>query len=118
MQLITVSDVPSQTLVVQVGGQNCSLSVYQRSTSGVDTNGNPTSVGLFMDVEVEGEPVITGVLCENLNRIVRDPYLGFIGDFAWWDTQGSPLAGLDPSTPGLGSRYQLLYMEADDVAGF
>ena len=68
---------PNQTLQVQLANQPCQLNVYQ------------FAFGLFMDVYVAGTLVIAGVLCQNLNRIVRSAYLGFSGDFAFVDTQGT-----------------------------
>jgi hypothetical protein len=91
---------PSQTLTTTLGGQGCQLNVYQKST------------GLFMDVIVNNVLIIGGVVCENLNRIVRSAYLGFIGDFVFLDTQGTS----DPTYTGLGSRYVLIYLTAADLA--
>jgi len=65
-----------------------------------------------MDVLVGGTTIISGVICENLNRIVRDAYLGFSGDFAWYDTQGTS----DPVYTGIGTRFVLLYLTPDDLA--
>lgn len=67
---------------------------------------------MFMDVYVGTTLIIAGVQCENLNRIVRDSYLGFQGDFAFRDTQGDT----DPYYTGLGTRYRLLYLTPDDLA--
>ena len=60
--------------------------------------------------------IVCGVLCENLNRIVRSLYLGFSGDFVFFDTQG----GNDPQDPiytGLGSRFVLVYLTPSDLDG-
>jgi hypothetical protein len=99
MLIVPTQAVPNQSLQVQLGNQACTLNVYQYP------------YGLFMDVYVSGAIIIGGVICENLNRIVRDFYLGFVGDFVWFDTQGSN----DPIYTGLGSRYQLIYLEAADI---
>jgi len=99
MQIIPISDVFSQTLSVQLAGQNCRIAIYQKST------------GLYCDVYVNGAMLIGGVICQNLNRIVRSAYLGFIGDLCFFDTQGS----LDPASPGLGARYLFVYLEASDL---
>jgi len=99
MQTIPISDVYSQTLSAQLGGQNCKISIYQKST------------GLFCDLYVSDALIIGGVLCLNLVRIVRDAYLGFVGDLFFMDGQGSA----DPVSPGLGSRYVLYYLEAGDL---
>lgn len=100
MQLIPLQATANQTVSVQLSGQSCTLNVYQKST------------GLFMDVLVNDVLIIGGVLCENLNRIVRSTYLGFIGDFAFVDTQGT----LDPYYEGIGSRYYLIYLNASELA--
>ena len=50
--------------------------------------------------------------CEDRNRIVRDLYLGFVGDLCFMDTQGTT----DPVSPGLGLRYVLVYLDAFDLA--
>lgn len=104
--VIPIQAVPSQTLTVLLSNQSCQLNIYQ------------TNYGLFMDVYVNNGLIIGGVICENLNRIVRDAYLGFIGDFTFYDTQ--PPAdfpgGEDPYYTGLGSRFELVYLDASDVS--
>jgi hypothetical protein len=97
---IPLQPAAAQTLSVVVGQQNTQLNVY-------------TKLGvLYMDVYVDNAAIILGVQCENRNRIVRSAYLGFIGDFVFVDTQGNT----DPFYTGLGSRYQLEYLEAADLA--
>ncbi len=100
MQIIPIIDEPSQTLKAKLAGQNCVINLYQKST------------GLFCDLYVSDALIVGGVICENLNRIVRSAYLGFTGDLMMMDTQGTD----DPSTPGLGSRFLLCYLEASDQA--
>lgn len=99
MILISVAAVPNQSLQVQLDGQSCTLNIQQ------------TAFGLFMDVLIGTEQIIAGVICENWNRIVRSLYLGFVGDFAWIDTQGTS----DPVYTGIGSRYYLVYLEETDL---
>ena len=99
MLIVPVNAVANQTFDVQLGGQSCTLNIYQKPT------------GLFMDVLVNAVQIIGGVLCLNLNRIVFNAYLGFVGDFAFIDTQGST----DPVYTGLGARYVLAYIEAADL---
>lgn len=103
MLVVPLQTLPSQSLQIQLDGQSCTLNVYQYA------------FGLFMDVYVAGAPIITGVICQNLNRIVRSAYLGFSGDFAFVDTKGDT----DPIYTGLGdssARYQLVYLEESDLA--
>ena len=99
MQIIPLSATESQSLLVQVNGQSTQLNVYQKF------------YGVFMDVYLEGTLVIGGVLCLNLNLIIRSQYLGFSGDFAFYDTQGDA----DPTYSGLGSRYKLIYCLPSDL---
>lgn len=99
MMTIPLAPVPSQTLNVVLAQQNCTLNIYQRIT------------GLFIDVYVNDALIIGGVICENANRIVRSAYLGFIGDLAFYDTQGKS----DPVSSGLGAQYQLVYLETTDL---
>jgi len=99
MQLLALQTVPSQTLQATLGNQNVRLNVYQKF------------FGLFMDVYVADQLIIGGVICLNLTKIVRDAYLGFVGDFTFIDNQGAS----DPVYTGLGSRYSLIYLEASDL---
>src|SRR5258707_10641053 len=101
MLIVPAQANPNQAFNVTLGGQQVQLSIYQ------------TDYGLFTDVTVAGEPIATGVLCENLNRIVRAAYSGFLGDLVWIDTSG---AGTDPIYTGIGVQYQLVYLEAADLS--
>ena len=100
MQVIPLQVVPSQTLQVQLSGQNCAINVYQLST------------GIFIDLYVSNTLIIGGVIGQDRNLIVRDLYLGFIGDLCFMDTQGTQ----DPVYTGLGGRYQLCYLDTFDLA--
>lgn len=101
MLLIPLQAVPNQTVSVLLSNQSVRLNVYLRGAN------------LFMDVfqGVDDAAVIVGVICENKNRIIRDLYFGFQGDFAFYDTQ----AEADPEYTGLGSRYQLIYIEPSEL---
>jgi hypothetical protein len=94
MQVIPLQDIPSQSLNVQLAGQNCNINIYQND------------YGLFFDVFVNSVLIIGGVVCQDRNRIVRDYYLGFLGDLTFVDLNGTN----DPTSPGLGSRYVLCYL--------
>lgn len=99
MLTIPLQAIPSQVVNATLGGQSCQIAVYQRST------------GLFCDVSAAGVQVIGGVVCQNMNRIVRDRYRGFLGDVLFIDTQGSS----DPDYTGLGGRFAFVYLEASDL---
>lgn len=98
--VIPLQPIPSQTVTVTLANQQCTINVRQ------------TSTGIFLDLLVNDELIIGGVLCQNLNPIVRNVYLGFIGDLAFYDTQPSTLLGpSDPIYTGLGSRFVLEYYQ-------
>lgn len=100
MQTVPLQAVPSQQVVVVLNGQNCQFNVYQKF------------FGLFIDVYVSDVLIIGGVICQNLNRIVRSAYLGFEGDVGFWDTQGLS----NPDYTGLGGRFQLVYLSPADLS--
>lgn len=99
MLVIPTLVLPNQQIQSQINGQATTLNVYQ------------LAYGLFMDVYVNSTLIIAGVICQNLNRIVRDTYLGFLGDFVWVDLEGSD----DPVYTGLGTRFQLVYLTPDEL---
>lgn len=99
MEVVPLASVPSQTLTVNLANQTCQINVYQKL------------YGLFFDLYVSNALIIGGVLCENLNRIVRSLYLGFQGDFMFVDNQGAS----DPTFDGLGTRYSLIYLAPSDL---
>lgn len=97
--IIPLRAVASQAVTVQLDGQNCQINVFQRR------------YGLFVDLYVDNVLIIAGVLALNLNKIVRSAYLGFSGDLAFVDTQGSS----DPTFDGFGARYLLTYWTAAEL---
>ncbi len=100
MQTVPLQQVPSQSFSVQLGGQDVNLTLRQLST------------GLYMNVAVGTREIIGMVLCEDLNRIVRDLYLGFLGDFVFFDTSGD---GFEPYYDELGTRFVLYYIEQSEL---
>lgn len=101
MLQVPLAAVPSQQLSITLDGQNCTISVYQKTT------------GLYFDMQFNGVPFTNTVRCLNEARLCEDrQYLGFAGDFLFYDTQGSS----DPDYTGLGSRYLLIYLQAADIA--
>lgn len=84
---------PAQVLSVTLNNQPCNINIYQRTT------------GLFVDLGINNTLIIGGVIALDRVKIVRDAYLGFIGDIAFWDSQGTR----DPDWTGLNTRYFLGY---------
>jgi hypothetical protein len=99
MQVIPIQDVPNQQFQVTLSKQQCTINLYENSQ------------GLFCDLYVSNNLIIAGVICQNKNRIVRDSYLGFVGDLSFIDSQGTS----DPTYPGLGTRYLFCYLDTFDL---
>lgn len=99
VQPIPLTANPNQIEAVALDGQSFIILLSQRSN------------GLYMDVAMNGTPIVLGVLCENLNLIIRNRYLGSPGDFFFYDTQGSE----DPDYTGLADRFRLIYVERADI---
>jgi len=92
-QSIVLSQVPSQTLTIQLGTQQCTINVYQKST------------GLYLDLNVAGTQILNTMLCLDRVALIRESYLGFIGQLFFVDTQGTD----DPYYTGFGTRFILVY---------
>jgi len=99
MEIVSTQPVPSQEFSVSLNNQPCQIKLYQLRP------------GLFIDLYINDELIIGGVICQNLNRIVRSLYLGFQGDLIFIDSEGSG----DPKYSGLGSRYNLAYLYPDEL---
>lgn len=99
MRIIPIQATASQIVTAQLADQVCQITIKQRA------------FGLFLDLDVNNSSIVAGVLCQNLNKIVRSDYLGFTGDLCFIDQQGTS----DPDYTGLGSRFVLAYLEASDL---
>lgn len=98
MQQIPLQPVPSQTLQVNLAGQNCEIAVYLLGTH------------LYVDLSVNGALISSAVIAQNNNPLVPTVYLGFLGNIQFIDLQGTS----NPTYDGLGTRYMLLYLTEDD----
>lgn len=102
-EIIPLTTTPNQITSVTLGSQACSIHVYTKSinvpiqtNNDIPTDPNPTYENInpvFLDILVNGILILGGVLCRGGVRLVRDAYLGFVGDLAFIDTTG---AGADP----------------------
>ncbi len=107
---IPLSAIASQTLQITLGAQSVSLAVY--------TLGFPGAQNLYIDVQSGGTYIARTRIARNCVRVLEDSqYYGFVGDFMFVDTSAAdPLAdGVDPFFAGLGSQFQLQYLEASDL---
>ena len=100
MQTVPLQPVPSQSTKVVLGGQNCQILVYQKPQ------------GVFVDINADGVDIVVGVIARDAVPLVCREYAGFIGNLLFIDTRGSS----DPSYNGLGSRFNLVYLTAEEYA--
>jgi len=100
MQLIPLRATPAQTFGVILADQQVVLTLRQLAS------------GLFINVQVENVEIVGLVICQNMNRIVRDAYLGLVGDLVFYDSSG---ARDNPYFAELGTRFQLVYLNSADL---
>lgn len=100
MQTVPLQPVPSQSTKVVLGGQNCQILVYQKPQ------------GVFVDINADGVDIVVGIIGRDAVPLVCREYTGFIGNLLFIDTQGSD----DPSYEGLGGRWTLVYLTAEEYA--
>jgi hypothetical protein len=89
MLIIPTAAVASQTFNVVLGAQSCTINLYQKSEL------------MFCDLLVSAVVVMSGVICRDRVRLVRQKYLDFNGDLVFIDQQGTS----DPIYTGLGSQF-------------
>lgn len=92
---IPINALPNQRVSVPLSGHQFNLDIVQRST------------GLYMDITMDGNLLIAGVLCQDRSWIIRYQIYQAPGDFAFADQTGTD----DPDYTGLGSRFILVYQE-------
>lgn len=114
MQIVPLAANPNETLQIVLGGQNCSIEL--RTLDGYATTDTVSFDGakpyLAFTLSVSGVSITRTQNCLNRKRLlINRQYLGFVGDFMFIDTQGQD----DPQWGGLGTRWQLVYIEAADL---
>ena len=96
---IPLQPIPAQEVQVILGGQNCTFSVYWRFGK------------LYADLLVDSEPVFTGAICQNLQWVNQSSSPVFSGGLIFVDSLGEE----SPRWDGLGSRWSLLYLDAEEA---
>lgn len=94
-QYVPIIATPSQTMTVNLGGQQCTIQIDQKYTGGV-----------FLTLTANGKPIVTSRMCRDRVGLVRSAYLPFFGNLAFVDTQGAT----DPDWRAFGTRYKLAYI--------
>ena len=93
MKIVPLKPKPSQKVSCLLNNQLCKIAVYQKTT------------GLYINLLVDDDPIITGRICRDRVRIVGQDYKGFLGDMFFMDFQGKD----DPDYTGIGTRFFLCY---------
>lgn len=96
---MSLSPLKAQQFTVGLAGQSCLIRLFQMPN------------GLYLDLTVEGKPLLQGIPCLNMSRLVRYGYLGFAGDLFFSDQEGTE----DPVWSQLGDRFRLFYLTADEL---
>lgn len=99
MIVVPLIATPSQDLKIVLGGQSCDISVAQKGEH------------VYLSLTLPAGSVLNTMMCRNEVLLVRETYLGFVGDLAFIDLQGET----DPYWDGLGTRYILVYLTPDEV---
>lgn len=98
MQIIPLQPFPSQTIQTVLDGDQFQIAVYQKMT------------GVFVDISVNGVLTNAAVLAVNGVPLMIAYWKTPPGNLLFVDTQGQD----DPEYTGLGARFQLAYLTADE----
>ncbi len=109
--LVPLVSAPSQWFSVLLDNQMCQINVYDKTSPYFMMS---SGTALYLDLYVNNELIIGGVVCQCNNRIVRQAYLGFLGDLFFCDNAGR---GRDPVWEGLGVDYSLIYLTQEELDG-
>lgn len=119
MQIVPLSANPNSTLQIVLAGQNCAIELRTLDGYAVTDAANlgTDQKYLAFTLDVAGVSITRTQNCLNLKRLlINRQYLGFAGDFMFVDTQPDPITGpADPQWEGLGTRWQLIYLEVSDL---
>lgn len=102
--IISLSKIAVQTCQVTLNQQDTRLFI---DTKTIQENGDEKAT--FIDVFLDSQPIILGMLCRDRVPIIQLKYLGFQGDLMFYDKQGTS----DPLFYGFSDRFILVY---DDEA--
>ena len=99
---IPLQALPSQELQVLLDDQACTLSLRWRHWR------------LYADLYVGDEPAFLGAVCLNGQKINQSPSAVFSGALVFVDTLGRQ----HPRWDGLGDRWALVYLNAEEIEGY
>lgn len=92
--IIPMEPLPNQSFNINLNGQDCRFEFVTRLKN------------IFMNLSVNNEPILNGIICLNGVNLIPEKYIKFNGSLYFQDLEGS----LDPYFWGLGSRWVLNYV--------
>jgi len=98
MLLIPLKPVANQTTTVMLGGQVVRVAIRQLTT------------GVYLSAWLDSVQIQSSILCVDRVRMMDANYDGFVGGFMFIDSQGNE----SPDYTGIGSRWNLYYLEAGE----
>lgn len=101
---IPLSALPNQELLIVLGEQRCTLHVFDRGGR------------LYLDLYCDYNPVQLGAICLPFCPIITATGRGFIGQLRIIDKLTKPQAQAIPYYQGLGSRFFMYYLSAQEEA--
>lgn len=110
MQRIPLRPVPNQSLEIVLGGQNCTLRLYTRTSAGIAAESGVDV--LYCDVVCNGVMVMAGMICQDMTPIKAYDYLPFQGQLLFCDMQGDA----PPHWSGLDARWVLVWLADGETA--
>lgn len=93
--IIPLEALPNQKLTINLNNQNC---VFEFVTRGKN---------IYMNLSVDNQEVVNGVICLNKVDLIQYNYLNFNGRLYFEDLESN----LDPYFWGLGTRWVLNYVQ-------
>ena len=98
MREIPLLNVPNQQLQVVLGGQDCTIHVYQRGPR------------VYLDLDLDGEMLCEGAICMPGVAIGGELH-PFVGTLIFADELASPDAQEPPQYEGFRTRWKFYYVE-------
>lgn len=99
--IVPVRNLPNQEFTTTLNNQQVRLRIYERRFR----SHIPNDHRIYIDVILNNILLIAGAMCQHAVPIIQDITLGFTGDLAFVDTEGTD----DPKSSGLGTRWLLVY---------
>jgi hypothetical protein len=110
---IPINNVPNQSFNVTLETVLCKITLQSKDNpQGYTNDVKALESSLYFSLETNNNEITNATICENLNPLIKQDYLGFSGNFLFVDTQG----GSNPFYNGLNTRFLLVYLTDEEYA--